>query len=263
MNNVKIFENAELGSIRVTELNGEAWFVGKDVADVLGYERGTKAVVDHIDEDDRLMIDGTTQSQFGIELGQRGGWLINESGLYSLVLSSKLPTAKKFKRWVTSEVLPSIRKHGAYMTPEKLEEALLDPDTLIRLATDLKQEREKRIEAQAKIETDKPKVLFADAVCASQSSILVGDLAKLLKQNGVNMGQNRLFAYLRDNGYLMKQGSSKNMPTQKSMELGLFEVKESSITNPDGSIRITKTTKVTGKGQGYFVNQLKAMELVG
>lgn len=129
------------------------------------------------------------------------------------------------------------------MTPEKLEEALLDPDTLIRLATDLKQEREKRIEAQAKIETDKPKVLFADAVCASQSSILVGDLAKLLKQNGVNMGQNRLFAYLRDNGYLMKQGSSKNMPTQKSMELGLFEVKESSITNPDGSIRITKTTK--------------------
>ena len=249
MNNVKIFENAEFGSIRVTELNGEAWFVGKDVADVLGYERGTKAVVDHIDEDDRLMIDGTTQSQFGIELGQRGGWLINESGLYSLVLSSKLPTAKKFKRWVTSEVLPSIRKHGAYMTPEKLEEALLDPDTLIRLATDLKQEREKRIEAQAKIETDKPKVLFADAVCASQSSILVGDLAKLLKQNGVNMGQNRLFAYLRDNGYLMKQGSSKNMPTQKSMELGLFEVKESSITNPDGSIRITKTTKVTGKGQ--------------
>ena len=260
MNNVKIFENAEFGSIRVTELNGEAWFVGKDVADVLGYERGTKAVVDHIDEDDRLMIDGTTQSQFGIELGQRGGWLINESGLYSLVLSSKLPTAKKFKRWVTSEVLPSIRKHGAYMTPEKLEEALLDPDTLIRLATDLKQEREKRIEAQAKIETDKPKVLFADAVCASQSSILVGDLAKLLKQNGVNMGQNRLFAYLRDNGYLMKQGSSKNMPTQKSMELGLFEVKESSITNPDGSIRITK---VTGKGQVYFVNQLKAMELVG
>ena len=263
MNNVKIFENAEFGSIRVTELNGEAWFVGKDVADVLGYERGTKAVVDHIDEDDRLMIDGTTQSQFGIELGQRGGWLINESGLYSLVLSSKLPTAKKFKRWVTSEVLPSIRKHGAYMTPEKLEEALLDPDTLIRLATYLKQEREKRIEAQAKIETDKPKVLFADAVCASQSSILVGDLAKLLKQNGVNMGQNRLFAYLRDNGYLMKQGSSKNMPTQKSMELGLFEVKESSITNPDGSIRITKTTKVTGKGQVYFVNQLKAMELVG
>ena len=263
MNNVKIFDNAEFGSIRVTELNGEAWFVGKDVADVLGYERGTKAVVDHIDEDDRLMIDGTTQSQFGIELGQRGGWLINESGLYSLVLSSKLPTAKKFKRWVTSEVLPSIRKHGAYMTPEKLEEALLDPDTLIRLATDLKQEREKRIEAQAKIETDKPKVLFADAVCASQSSILVGDLAKLLKQNGVNMGQNRLFAYLRDNGYLMKQGSSKNMPTQKSMELGLFEVKESSITNPDGSIRITKTTKVTGKGQVYFVNQLKAMELVG
>ena len=263
MNNVKIFENAEFGSIRVTELNGEAWFVGKDVADVLGYERGTKAVVDHVDEDDRLMIDGTTQSQFGIELGQRGGWLINESGLYSLVLSSKLPTAKKFKRWVTSEVLPSIRKHGAYMTPEKLEEALLDPDTLIRLATDLKQEREKRIEAQAKIETDKPKVLFADAVCASQSSILVGDLAKLLKQNGVNMGQNRLFAYLRDNGYLMKQGSSKNMPTQKSMELGLFEVKESSITNPDGSIRITKTTKVTGKGQVYFVNQLKAMELVG
>ncbi len=257
MNDVKIFENAEFGSIRVTELNGEPWFVGKDVADALGYSNSRKAIIDHVDEEDKGVTKCDTLG------GSQELTVINESGIYSLVLSSKLPTAKKFKRWVTSEVLPLIRKHGAYMTPEKLEEALLDPDILIRLATDLKQEREQRIAAQAKIETDKPKVLFADAVCTSQTSILVGDLAKLLKQNGINMGQNRLFAYLRDNGYLMKQGSSKNMPTQKSMELGLFEVKESSITNPDGSIRITRTTKVTGKGQVYFINKLNTVEMVG
>lgn len=273
MNELKVFENSEFGSIRTVEINNEVWFVGKDVAAALEYTNPNKAIQDHVDEDDKFnsknlssfkddKLNNESLSSFELDLGQRGGWLINESGLYSLVLSSKLPTAKQFKRWVTSEVLPSIRKHGAYMTPEKLEEVLLDPDTLIKLATDLKQEREQRKAAQAKIEEDKPKVLFADAVCASQTSILVGDLAKLLKQNGVEMGQNRLFTYLRDNGYLIKNGSSRNMPTQRSMDMGLFEVKESSITNPDGSIRITRTTKVTGKGQIYFINKLKAVELV-
>lgn len=252
MADLKIFENTKFGSIRVIEISGEPWFVGKDVADVLGYQNGSRDINRHVDEKDRL------SHQFNGSGQKREMIIINESGLYSLVLSSKLPSAKKFKRWVTSEVLPSIRKHNAYMTPEKLEEVLLNPDMLIRLATDLKQEREQRVAAQAKFEADKPKVLFADAICASQTSILVGDLAKLLKQNGVNMGQNRLFAYLRDNGYLMKQGSSKNMPTQRSMDMGLFEVKESSINNPDGSIRVTKTTKVTGKGQVYFINQLAA-----
>lgn len=259
MSELKVFENSEFGSIRTVEIDNEVWFVGKDVAAALGYGEGkslANAVANHVDTEDKGVTELMTPG------GKQNMVIINESGLYSLVLSSKLPTAKQFKRWVTSEVLPSIRKHGAYMTPEKLEEVLLDPDTLIKLATDLKQEREQRKAAQAKIEKDKPKVLFADAVCASQTSILVGDLAKLLKQNGVEMGQNRLFTYLRDNGYLIKNGSSRNMPTQRSMDMGLFEVKESSITNPDGSIRITRTTKVTGKGQIYFINKLKAVELV-
>lgn len=251
MNDLQIFSNAEFGEIRTINLDGTPWFVGKDVAVILGYSNSRKAIIDHVDEEDKGVTKCDTLG------GSQELTVINESGLYSLVLSSKLPTAKKFKRWVTSEVLPSIRKHSAYMTPEKLEEVLLNPDTLIRLATDLKQEREQRIAAQAKIEADKPKVLFADAVCASHTSILVGDLAKILKQNGIDIGQNRLFSYLRDNGYLMKKKESKNMPTQRSMELGLFEVKESTVANPDGSIRITKTTKVTGKGQIYFINKLQ------
>ena len=182
--------------------------------------------------------------------------VINESGLYSLVLSSKLPNAKKFKRWVTSEVLPSIRKHGAYMTDQTLEQALTSPDFLIQLATQLKEEKEQRKRLEAKVEQDKPKVLFADSVSASKSSILVGELAKILKQNGVDTGQFRLFAWLRENGYLIKrEGSDYNMPTQKSSEMGLFEVKQTIITHSDGHITTNKTPKVTGKGQVYFVNK--------
>ena len=160
-----------------------------------------------------------------------------------------------FKRWITHEVIPSIRRHGGYLTPAKLEEALLNPDTLIRLATDLKAEREKRAALEQQVRTDAPKVLFADSVSASSSSILVGQLAVLLRQNGVNIGQNRLFQWMRENGFLIQSGSRKNSPTQRSMELGLFETKERTINNPDGSIRITMTTKVTGKGQVYFVNR--------
>ena len=181
--------------------------------------------------------------------------IINESGLYSLVLSSKLPTAKKFKRWVTSEVIPSIRKHGAYMTPDKLEEVLLKPDTLIQLAQNLKAEQEKRMALEVKMEEQKPKVLFAESVEAAKTSILIGELAKLLKQNGINIGQNRLFEWLRNNGYLIRrQGSDYNMPTQRAMEMGLFEIKETTITHSDGHIHVSKTPKVTGKGQVYFVN---------
>ena len=176
--------------------------------------------------------------------------------MYSLVLSSKLPKAKVFKRWVTAEVLPSIRKHGAYMTADTIEKVLSDPDTIIKLATDLKEEQQKRKALEAKAAEDKPKVLFADAVATAKTSILIGELAKLLKQNGVDMGQNRLFKWLRDNGYLVKrEGVDYNAPTQKSMNLGLFEVKETVINQPDGGIRISKTTKVTGKGQQYFVNK--------
>ena len=162
-----------------------------------------------------------------------------------------MPTAKKFKRWVTSEVLPTIRKHGMYATDELLN----NPDFAIQAFTALKDERARRKELEAKVKAAQPKILFADAVETSHTSILVGDLAKLLNQNGVDIGQKRLFNYMRENGYLIKSGASKNMPTQKSMDMELFEVKERTINNPDGSVRITKTTKVTGKGQTYFINK--------
>ena len=171
------------------------------------------------------------------------------------MLSSKLPGAKQFKRWITSEVIPSIRKHGGYLTPDKLEEVLLKPDTLIQLAQNLKAEQEKRKALEVKMEEQKPKVLFAESVEAAKTSILIGELAKLLKQNGINIGQNRLFEWLRNNGYLIKrQGSDYNMPTQRAMEMGLFEIKETTITHSDGHIHVSKTPKVTGKGQVYFVN---------
>lgn len=253
---MQVFTNEQFGNVRTLTIDGETRFVGKDVAIALRYERPTKAVVDHVEEEDRIMIDRKTQSQFGIELGQRGGWLINESGLYSLIMSSKLESAKQFKRWVTSEVLPAIRKHGAYMTPETIEAVLMNPDTIIRLATDLKAERERNQALQTQMETDKPKVIFAEAVNVAQTSILIGELAKLLKQNGVETGQNRLFQWLRDNGYLIsRQGTDYNMPTQKSMELGLFTIRETAITHPDGHVSIGKTPKVTGKGQLYFTEK--------
>ena len=188
---------------------------------------------------------------------------VNESGLYNVILRSDKPQAKQFKKWITSEVLPSIRKRGAYMTDDALERAITDPDFLIRLATELKDERAMRYKMQDKIEQDRPKVIFADAVSASHTSILIGDLAKLIRQNGFEIGQNRLFDWLRDEGYLIKYGSSKNMPTQRAMDLRLFEVKETTISNADGSIRITKTTKVTGKGQQYFINKFLSGNMKG
>lgn len=250
MTDLQIFKNPEFGEIRTIEKNGEPWFVGKDVAAALGYERPTKAILDHVDDEDKDEV--PIQDSIG---RSQNTPIINESGLYSLVLSSKLPTAKKFKRWVTSEVIPSIRKHGAYMTPDKLEEVLLKPDTLIQLAQNLKAEQEKRMALEVKMEEQKPKVLFAESVEAAKTSILIGELAKLLKQNGINIGQNRLFEWLRQNGYLIRrQGSDYNMPTQRAMEMGLFEIKETTITHSDGHIHVSKTPKVTGKGQVYFVN---------
>lgn len=243
MNELKIFKNNEFGEIRTVEIGGEPWFVGKDVAEVLGYSNPQKAVRDHIDDDDR-----TVNESFTVNGTQ--GVLINESGLYSLILSSKLPNAKAFKRWVTSEVLPSIRKHGLYATDELLD----NPDLIIQMASKLKEEREARKALEVENDTMKPKALFADAVSASHTSILVGDLAKLLRQNGIDIGANRLFEKLREKGFLMKSGSSKNMPTQASMDRGLFEIKEGSYINSDGVNVVTKTTKVTGKGQVYFVN---------
>jgi anti-repressor protein len=167
-----------------------------------------------------------------------------------------MPAAAKFENWVFNEVLPTIRKHGAYMTPEKIEEALLNPDTLIKLATDLKLERARRHELEAKTLADRPKVIFADSVTASETTILIGELAKILKQNHIDIGQNRLFQWLRDEGYLIKRkGTDFNMPTQYAMELGLFYIKETAITHSDGHISVSKTTKVTGKGQEFFINK--------
>lgn len=249
MNEIKIFDNPEFGKVRTMEINGEPYFVGKDVAEILEYNNTKDAIATHVDADDRTVIQRSENTT--LEIPNRGLTVINESGLYSLILSSKLPKAKEFKRWVTSEVLPSIRKHGAYA----VDELLSDPEFAIKTFTALKEERERSKRLSEQIEADKPKVIFADSVSAAKSSILIGDLAKILKQNGVDIGQKRLFGWLRDNGYLIKGGSSRNMPTQRAAEMGLFEVKVSTVNNPDGSIRETKTTKVTGKGQVYFVNK--------
>ena len=263
MNELQIFENAMFGKIRTVVIDKEPWFIGKDVATALGYKDTSDALKKHVDEEDKLTRRFADSGQI------REMYVINESGVYSLVFSSKLPTAKAFKRWVTREVLPAIRKHGGYMTPEKVEEALMNPDVMIRLATELKAERQKRQalskladEQGAQIAKMQPKALFADAVSTSETSILIGGLAKLIKQNGVDIGQKRLFQWMRENGFLIKSGADKNIPTQRAMEYGLFEVKERSIVGGDGANHVTRTTKVTGKGQVYFVNRfLKAVEM--
>lgn len=250
MNELKIFQNSEFGTIRTITIDNEPWFVGKDVAEILEYANTAKAIRDHVDNEDKLTERIVLSGQ------NREAIFINESGLYSLILSSKLPKAKEFKRWVTSEVLPSIRKHGAYMTDDVLERTITDPDFMIKLLTKMKEEKKAREIAEQQVKELTPKGIFADAVNSSDTSILVGELAKLLKQNGVNMGRNRLFEWMKNNGYLIKSGSERNMPTQKSMEMKLLEIKERNIANPDGSVKIVKTPKVTGKGQIYFINKL-------
>ena len=247
MQELQIFKNEEFGEVRTVTIDNEPWFVGKDIAEALEYNEPHKAINRHVSEDDRMkhpVTDSTGREQ--------EAWIINESGLYALIFGSKLESAKRFKHWVTSEVLPSIRKHGVYVVDELLQ----NPDMAIKAFTALKEEREKNKVLQADNERMKPKEIFADAVAASHTTILIGDLAKLLKQNGIETGQKRLFTWLRENGYLIKRkGTDWNMPTQKSMEMGLFEVKESTVNNPDGSSRINRTTKVTGKGQVYFINK--------
>jgi len=233
-----------------TAIKGDTvWFVAKDVCDILDISNSRQALT-RLDEDEKDVISNDTLG------GQQNLQSVNESGLYTLILSSRKLEAKKFKRWVTHEVIPAIRKHGGYLTPEKVEEALNDPDTIIMLATRLKEEQAQRAEIEKQRTLDRPKVLFAEALETSKHSILIGELAKLMKQNGVDMGQKRLFDWLRTNGYLIrKPGDEYNNPTQKSMNLGLFEIKKRTILNSDGSSRITKTTKVTGKGQLYFINK--------
>ena len=252
MEKVQVFKNEEFGSVRAIERNGEPWFIGKDMAEILGYTNTAKAIRDHVDDEDKLTERIVLSGQ------NREAFLINESGLYSLILGSKLPSAKRFKHWVTSEVLPAIRQNGVYMTDDKAYDITHNPGSLADL---LLQAGEQLKQKEIIIQEIKPKALFADAVTTSNTSILIGDLAKIIKQNGYEIGQKRLFEWLRQNGYLIKSGSSKNMPTQKSMDLHLFEVKESTVQNPDGSVRVTRTPKCTGEGQVYFINKfLKGTE---
>ncbi|WP_312099047.1 phage antirepressor [Corynebacterium dentalis] len=227
----------------------EPEWVATDVAKILGY-RDAANLARRLDEDEKGTHSVSTPG------GYQQLTTITESGLYSAILGSKRPEAREFKRWVTHEVLPSIRKRGGYLTPEATEAALTDPDFIIRLATDLKLERARRAELESQAAEDAPKVLFANAVSTSNTDILVGDLAKILKGNGVNIGANRLFIWLRANGYLIsRKGTDWNMPTQRSMELGLFRVKETAVTHSDGHVSVNKTPKVTGKGQQYFVDR--------
>jgi anti-repressor protein len=250
-NKLQVFKNNEFGEIRALQINNEPWFVGKDLAKCLGYSNTRDAIDKHIDKEDKGVAKLDTPG------GKQNMVIVNESGLYSLILGSQLPTAKRFKRWVTKEVLPSIRKHGAYLTDNVMDEILDNPDFGIRLLEELKAERSEKQLLQSQIEEDRPKVVFAEALEISETSILVGELAKILRQNGIDIGQNRLFKWLRNNGYLGRRGENYNIPTQYSMDLGLFEIKVRTINNPDGSTRTTKTPKVTGKGQIYFINKFK------
>lgn len=245
MNNLQVF-SYEGKEVRTLQKGGEPWWVLKDVCEVLGLSNPSIVAT-------RLDADEVTKFDLGGLSGESN--IVSESGLYNVILRSDKPEARKFKRWITHEVLPSIRRHGAYITPDKLEEIMNDPDAWIKVLTALKEERQAKERLQLQAAEDKPKVVFADAVSVSDGTILIGELAKILKGNGIEIGQNRLFEQLRQDGFLIKRkGTDYNAPTQKAMELGLFKVKETAITHSDGHVTISKTTKVTGKGQQYFVN---------
>lgn len=251
MNNLMVYENKQ---VEVLEWNGQALFNPYHCGECL--ELNESSVRNHLSKmnsKQAVLLKNSDVLNVDIrKLNNAGEKFLTESGVYKLIFKSKKKEAEKFQDWVTDEVLPQIRKHGMYAKDELLD----NPDLLIQVATQLKKEREEKKLLEEKIEMDKPKVLFAEAVSASKTSILVGEMAKLLKQNGVDTGEKRLFKWLRENGYLVKrQGTDYNMPTQKSLELGVIETKERTINNPDGSIRITKTPKVTGKGQLYFSNK--------
>lgn len=249
MNELQIFKNNDFGEVRTKVINNEPYFSLNDVCRILEINNPSQAKT-------RLNKDGVISNEVIDSMGRtQQANFINESNLYKLIFQSRKTEAEKFADWVTSEVLPTIRKHGAYMSSEVIEKTLSDPDYLIRLATNLKEEKAKRALAEAQIERDKPKVLFANSCEVAENSILIGEFAKRLKQNGYNIGQNKLFEWLRQHDYLCKSGERKNLPTQYSMERGLFEVKTRIMSNPNGSVRTTSTTKVTGKGQIYFTNK--------
>lgn len=245
MTDIQIFKNEQFGEVRTSDENGVTLFCAADVARGLGYKDTVNAVKQH--------CRGVVKRHLTDSLGRtQEASFIPEGDVYRLIVHSKLPSAERFERWVFDEVIPTIRRHGAYATETTIESIIADPESGIKLLQALKAEQERRKEAEAIAEAQRPKALFADAVAASDNSILVGELAKILRQNGVETGQNRLFQWMRENGYIMRY---TNMPTQYSMERGLMEVKERAINNPDGSVRITQTIKVTGKGIVYFVNK--------
>lgn len=245
MENLQVFRNEQFGEIRTIEENGKIFLCGSDCAKALGYKDAAKALKQHCKEDGWAFRPVTDR------LGRKQNTkFITEGNLYRLITHSELPSAESFESWVFDEVLPSIRKHGGYIAGQET----MSGDELIARALLVAQSKIEEKDRQ--IEEMTPKAIFADAVSASHTSILVGELAKVLKQNGVNMGQNRLFQWMRDKGYLIsRKGTDYNMPTQKSMEMGLFEIKETAITHSDGHTSISKTTKVTGKGQQYFINK--------
>lgn len=248
MNDIKIFENPSFGTIRTVARNGEPWFVAADVCRAL-------EIVNNRDALSRLDADEKGVGSTDTPGGNQDMTIVNEPGLYALVLGSRKPEARAFKRWITHEVIPDIRKHGMYATDNTVERMLDNPDAMIALLERYRDEKAQRVALEAKAEKDAPKVLFADSVASSNQSILVGHLAKMMRQNGFEVGQNRLFDILRRDGFLCASGDRRNMPSQRSMEAGLMEIKERSINNPDGTIRLTITPMVTGKGQVYFVNR--------
>lgn len=246
MNEIQVFKNEQFGEVRTIDENGVTIFCAADIARGLGYKDTVNAIKQH--------CRGVVKRHITDSLGrQQDACFIPEGDVYRLITHSKLPSAEKFERWVFDEVLPTIRRHGAYATGATIESIIADPESGIKLLQALKSEQERRKEAEALCEEQRPKALFADAVAASDNCILIGELAKILRQNGVETGQNRLFRWMRDNGYIMR---FTNTPTQYSMERGLMELKERTINNPDGSVRITQTTLVTGKGQQYFINKI-------
>ena len=263
MQGLTIFNNSEFGELAILEIDGKPYFPATECAEILGYSNPYDAISRHCRGVVKHEGVSKTTNQHGVTTEQKNEKnFIPEGDLYRLITHSKLPSAEKFEKWIFDEVLPSVRKHGAYMTPEKIEEVLLNPDTIIKLATALKDEQSKNKQLQTinsqlqqTITEQEPQVAFAKAVSASDSSILVGDMAKLLRQNGLDIGQNRLFEKLREQGYLCKEGSRYNKPTQYSMDLKIMEYSENAVTRSDGQILVRFTPKITGKGQQYFVSK--------
>lgn len=256
MKDLKIFENYEFGEVRTTVIDDEPYFSLNDVCRILEIKNPR-------DAKSRLNLDGVGTTDGVDSLGRRTDvTMINESNLYKLIFQSRKAEAERFADWVTSEVLPAIRKHGAYMTDGVIERTLTDPDYLIMLATNLKEEKAKRALAEAVNERNKPKVLFADTVSASKRSCLIGELAKMISQEAIRqgkldkkIGQNKLFAWMRNKGYLCKSGERRNQPKQSYVEQGLFEIKKGTRLDGQGNNVVTSTTKITGKGQIYFINK--------